>query len=658
MTNRLALTLILGLLIPLVISASNVNAAARDPWAGKSDDHVCNMAQANGKWATDYYGKQWAHEAKQRGLNCGMGGDPSPAEAANAENQYRNGLELAKNNELADAEAVFTLFIEANRDHKRTPDALFWLGRVQFMQGKYERAAMTFSDFNSKNPYDVRVPDTTIWIADSVSRFASPLQACEIYKALPSLLKSPPSDVFITQLTGFSDAANCHLDFRGGDEPASSENVSIGAKYPKYSDKRVCREATEHDGKNWEIVGGFWVQEAKRRGLSCNVQSDEEFCEEYRASFKFGNLNPAQERSKRIRGVSCNNDSAQILETRASKGKSPEVEERTNLFNVGTLLCNKADDCLKYVGQLKGKSIHGYGTMVYKDGSQVMGQMKGNGLAGPVSSINPENLVSFSYLKDGKALEFENVGNWNNYTALSELENNQINEDSIIRLNQEDSFFFRCVDSNDVSYIENNPEFVWVSVPGYFIGISHASGLSMMPEAPTPEYAEIFEEFKKGMLRVRALTNENLRSRKSVKISEIENFLDKQYEVIFPHTLSLVFAIASLEKGNSLDMGPFFLRDYKRLGSSIVKFRGMNAIRSKVNLHLSASSEEGVTIEVKISFLQAIHLETLQHLSYEILALEGSLNVNGKERVIPLLANDLSTSLQGRCSLIEKMRYN
>ena len=76
------------------------------------------------------------------------------------------------------------------------------------MRGEYEKAAMTFSEFNSAFPGDARLVDTTMWIAESVSHFAPPAQACEIYASLPQLIDTPP-DTFLAQLSKLSDDANC-----------------------------------------------------------------------------------------------------------------------------------------------------------------------------------------------------------------------------------------------------------------------------------------------------------------------------------------------------------------------------------------------------------------------------------------------------------------
>jgi TolA-binding protein len=128
--------------------------------------------------------------------------DESPDE------QYRFALGKALQNDLETAENAFSEFRLFNKGHSREADAAFWLGRVQFMRGSYEKAAMTFSEFNSEYPNDARLVDTTMWIAESVSHFAPQDQACAIYASLPSLLDSPPES-FTTQLAKLSAASNC-----------------------------------------------------------------------------------------------------------------------------------------------------------------------------------------------------------------------------------------------------------------------------------------------------------------------------------------------------------------------------------------------------------------------------------------------------------------
>jgi TolA-binding protein len=145
--------------------------------------------------------------------NAETTGETEPAQpevlpAVSPEEQYRFALGRALQNDLETAELAFAEFRTFNKGHARQADSTFWLGRVQFMRGEFEKAAMTFSEFNSAYPGDARLVDTTMWIAESVSHFAPPEQACEIYASLPQLIDTPP-DTFLAQLSKLSDDANC-----------------------------------------------------------------------------------------------------------------------------------------------------------------------------------------------------------------------------------------------------------------------------------------------------------------------------------------------------------------------------------------------------------------------------------------------------------------
>ena len=87
-------------------------------------------------------------------------------------------------------------------------DALFWQGRVQFIQGQYEKSATTFSKFNSLYSSDPRIADTTLWIAESVAKFANPEQACAIYENLSQFVDQPPES-FVVRLAELSASAGC-----------------------------------------------------------------------------------------------------------------------------------------------------------------------------------------------------------------------------------------------------------------------------------------------------------------------------------------------------------------------------------------------------------------------------------------------------------------
>ena len=82
--------------------------------------------------------------------------------------QYKFALGKAFQNDLEIAEKAFAEWWEINKGHSREADAKFWLGRVQLMREKYKESATTFAEFYALYPNDVRLVDTTMWIAEAV----------------------------------------------------------------------------------------------------------------------------------------------------------------------------------------------------------------------------------------------------------------------------------------------------------------------------------------------------------------------------------------------------------------------------------------------------------------------------------------------------------
>ena len=138
---------------------------------------------------------------------------PAPTETeylpdTSPEEQYRFALARALQNDLQTAENAFVEFTALHPEHERAVDALFWQGRVQFIQGQYEKAATTFSKFNSLYSSDPRIADTTLWIAESVAKFANPEQACAIYDNLRQFVDQPPES-FVSRLAELSASVGC-----------------------------------------------------------------------------------------------------------------------------------------------------------------------------------------------------------------------------------------------------------------------------------------------------------------------------------------------------------------------------------------------------------------------------------------------------------------
>ena len=125
-----------------------------------------------------------------------------------AEDHYRFAFGSMLQNDLETAEAGFAEFRQLHPEDDRAADVLYWLGRVQFIQGDYGKSAMSFTEFNSEFPDDARLPEAILMIAESVLNFATAEQACQIFADLPNMLDQP-SESFMSRLGELTTAASC-----------------------------------------------------------------------------------------------------------------------------------------------------------------------------------------------------------------------------------------------------------------------------------------------------------------------------------------------------------------------------------------------------------------------------------------------------------------
>ena len=127
---------------------------------------------------------------------------------ASPETQFQFAMRSAMANENEIALQAFEEFIRLNAGHERASDAVFWLGRLQFVTKDFQQSALTFSNFNVEFPNDSRLNETTMWLAEAVSNFLPPNEACDIYQQLPSSVQEP-SDELLQRIKELSLAANC-----------------------------------------------------------------------------------------------------------------------------------------------------------------------------------------------------------------------------------------------------------------------------------------------------------------------------------------------------------------------------------------------------------------------------------------------------------------
>ena len=187
-------------------SADNQTAAVDAPIDNASQDvaetQAATLAENDAENGADNNSGDVVAEEEPQEVPASVLPEGSPEE------QYRFAFGRMLQNDLAQAEAGFAEFRQTHKDHERSADVLYWLGRVQFIQGDYGKSAMSFTEFNSEFPEDSRLPEAILMIAESVLNFATAEQACQIFSDLPQMLDQP-SESFVTRLGELKTAAAC-----------------------------------------------------------------------------------------------------------------------------------------------------------------------------------------------------------------------------------------------------------------------------------------------------------------------------------------------------------------------------------------------------------------------------------------------------------------
>ncbi len=108
------------------------------------------------------------------------------------EEQYNFAKDLLHNNRLKEAELALIEFSELHEESDFSADVVFWIGRVQFVQGEHQKSLQTMSDFLKTWPEDPRKIEVLMWIAESVSKTRPKEDACNFFDKLILTVEDPP----------------------------------------------------------------------------------------------------------------------------------------------------------------------------------------------------------------------------------------------------------------------------------------------------------------------------------------------------------------------------------------------------------------------------------------------------------------------------------
>lgn len=110
-------------------------------------------------------------------------GPPSPA-ASNAHAQYDAGMNLLAKAQYDEATAAFRSFADQNASDPLAASAVYWIGRIAYVQKDYAGAAHAFAEVIKKHPTSSVAPESLLKLGQSLLAAGQKTEGCTALVAL------------------------------------------------------------------------------------------------------------------------------------------------------------------------------------------------------------------------------------------------------------------------------------------------------------------------------------------------------------------------------------------------------------------------------------------------------------------------------------------
>ena len=142
-------------------------------------------------------------------LPAGQAASLSPPTGANSQtrSQFDTALDLLAKARYDDARAAFRSFADNNPGDDLTPQAIYWVGDIAYVQKDYASAARAFAEQIKKYPTSSRGPDSMLKLGQSLIAMGQTKEGCMTLGALPS--KYPSASKAISAQAASERKAAC-----------------------------------------------------------------------------------------------------------------------------------------------------------------------------------------------------------------------------------------------------------------------------------------------------------------------------------------------------------------------------------------------------------------------------------------------------------------
>jgi tol-pal system protein YbgF len=143
-----------------------------------------------------------APNGTMHGSGPAFGGAPAPA-ASGVRPQYEEAMSLLAKARYEQARAAFRAYADANPKDSLTPQAVYWVGNIAFVQKDFSAAALAFAEQIKKYPSSPQSPESMLKLGQSLIALGQKKEGCLTLGAIKSKYKQAPATIL-------SQAATVH----------------------------------------------------------------------------------------------------------------------------------------------------------------------------------------------------------------------------------------------------------------------------------------------------------------------------------------------------------------------------------------------------------------------------------------------------------------
>ncbi len=132
---------------------------------------------------------------------------PGPA-SSSSRAQFDAALNMLAKARYDDARAAFRTFADSNPSDELTPQAVYWIGDIAYVQKDYPDAAHAFAEQIKKYPTSSRGPDSMLKLGQSLIAMGQTKEGCMTLGALSS--RYPTASKSVTAQAAAERKSSCH----------------------------------------------------------------------------------------------------------------------------------------------------------------------------------------------------------------------------------------------------------------------------------------------------------------------------------------------------------------------------------------------------------------------------------------------------------------